>query len=388
MSAIASHPQIDWRRFPWLIPLAAGGLVALGLSGIERAEELYPGLERFDRQVVWLLISLPVLIVTTALPLRWWKNAAAGLFLASLPLLVIVFWMPVRNGARCWIPLGWLDFQPSELAKLGYILALSQYLMYRDNFRTLRGLLLPFLLTLVPLGLILAEPDLGSATLFIPVLFSMLFAAGARPRHLAAIVCLGLACLPLFWLGMNTEQRSRITSFLTQQDGGPNPGGDGYQQHQSKLILSLGGTWGSEFSGPRLDDPDAYRLPAASTDFVFTLVGERWGFAGTSLTLLAYAILFAAGLQIAAATREPFARLAATGIVTLLAAQTIINTAMTVGLAPVTGITLPLMSYGGSSLLSTAVSLGLLIRIALHPNADLSAEPFRFTRSRDAGPRG
>jgi len=287
--------------------------------------------------------------------------------------------MPLRNGARCWIPLGVFDLQPSELTKLAFILALADYLSIRDNYRRWSGLLPPFLAMAVPVGLILKEPDLGSAMLFVPVLFGMLFAAGARLRHLVLVVLLGLAALPVFWWGMNAEQKSRITSLFNQQDGGPAPEGDGYHQHQAKLVLSLGGVVGSEFGGMPLDDPDAYHLPAGQTDFVFCWVGERWGLCGGVLTLLLYALLFAKGLQIAAATREPFGRLVAVGIVTLLASQAIINAGMTVGLMPIAGITLPLMSYGGSSLLSTCAALGLLMNIGMRPTFQIAPEPFRFT---------
>jgi rod shape determining protein RodA len=128
-----------------------------------------------------------------------------------------------------------------------------------------------------------------------------------------------------------------------------------------------------------LDDPMAYHLPAGRTDFVFCLVGERWGLAGAIATLALYAVLFARGLAIAAATREPFGRLLAVGIVALLAAQTAINAGMTVGLMPITGLTLPLMSYGGSSLLATCLSLGLLLNVGMRPGYEMTPEPFRFS---------
>jgi cell division protein FtsW (lipid II flippase) len=136
--------------------------------------------------------------------------------------------------------------------------------------------------------------------------------------------------------------------------------------------------WGSEAGGLRIDDPAAYHLPAARTDFIFCLIAERWGLFGAAFTLLLYAVLYARGLMIAAATHEPFGRLLAVGIVALLAVQTIINTGMTVGLMPITGLTLPLVSYGGSSLLATSAALGLLINIGMRPGYEITGEPFRF----------
>jgi cell division protein FtsW (lipid II flippase) len=363
---------------PWLLLACAAALLGIGLTGIARADELSDGLDLFPRQMTWVMLGGPLMAIAATMPYRRWQPWSVPLYLATLPLLIVVFWMPMRNGARCWIPLSVFDLQPSELTKLAFILALADYLSIRDNYRRWLGLVPPFLAMALPVGLILKEPDLGSAILFVPVLFGMLFAAGARVRHLVLVVLLGVSALPVFWWGMNAEQQSRITSLLQQQDGGPAPQGDGYHQHQAKLVMSLGGLWGSEFTGTPLDDPDAYHLPAGQTDFVFCWVGERWGLVGAGMTLLLYAVLFAKGLHIAAATREPFGRLVAVGIVTLLASQAIINAGMTVGLMPIAGITLPLMSYGGSSLLSTCLALGLLANIGMRPSFHSAPEPFRF----------
>lgn len=369
--------ELIWRT-PWVLLAAALGLMALGLAGIARGDELSQAGVFFSRQAVWICLGLPALAAATLLPYRALRHQAYVWFGLSLVLLVGVYFFPARWGSRRWIPLGPMQFQPSEVAKLACIMALARYLMYRDNYRRLTGLVFPFALTLVPLGLILKEPDLGTSLLFLPVLFAMLFAAGARLRHLAFIACCGAACLPVFWLGLSAEQKSRVTAMFQQRDGGPAPRGDGYHLHQSKQVLALGGAAGSEWSGAALDDPLAYHLPACRTDFVLCMVGERFGLWGTLGALAMYLVLFGRGLLIAARTREPFGRLLAVGIVALLATQTVINTGMTVGLAPITGITLPLMSYGGSSLLFTCVALGLLVNIAQRPSYEMSADPFRF----------
>ena len=367
------------RRIPWPVLGCAISLLVIGLTGIARADQLnHDSPDLFSKQVTWALLALPSLAASLFVPYRTWKTMGHFLFALSLPLLIIVLFMEKRGGARCWIQLGVFDLQPSEIVKLTYIIALAQYLMYRDNLARITGLVAPFALTLVPTGLILLEPDLGSALLFVPVLFAMLFAAGARWRHLVCVGLLGFMVSPLFWIKMSAEQKSRITALFTQVDRGPNPVGDGWHQHQSKVVISQGGLQGSEISGTKIDDPDAYRLFAAQTDFVFCLVGERWGFIGAVVTLLLYLLFFALGLRIASRTREPFGRLIAVGIVTLWATQTIINTGMTVGLLPVIGITLPLMSYGGSSLLMTAISLGLLLNVGTRPGYEVTGEPFQF----------
>ena len=366
------------KRVPWSVVTSASLLAALGLAGISRGDQLVGSGLHFHRQLIWMALAVPALIMAAWVPYRSLRPASYLLFGVTTLLLLVVFLMPAHHGARRWIPMGVFDMQPSELAKLTYILALSHYLMFRRNFRHFLGLFIPFLLTLVPLVLVLKEPDLGTALLFLPMLFAMLLAAGARVRHLVLIGMMGVAVTPVLWLGMNVEQKSRVVSLLTQVENGPAPRGDGYHLFQSKRMLSLGGTWGSDLAGMPVDDPAAYHLPAARTDFVFCLIGERFGLIGSLLTLATYAVLIIKGLSIAASTREPFGRLLATGIVTLLATQAIINTGMTVGLMPITGMTLPLVSYGGSSLVATAIALGLLINVAIRPGYEVTAEPFRF----------
>lgn len=364
-------------RTPWLMVAAALGLMLIGLTGIERGDE-FSGTDDFSRQMFWVALSIPTLIVATRYPYRELRHLSFPLFLLSLGLLVLVFFMPARNGSHRWIPLGLLNVQPSELAKLTYILALSHYLMYRSNYRRITGLVAPFVLTMIPVALILKEPDLGTSLVFLPILFAMLFAAGARVRHLVLIVILGACSLPGLWMGMSAEQKSRVVTLFTQEDAGELPTGDGYHLHQSKQVIALGGVAGSEFSGMAVEDPLAYHLPAGRTDFIFALISERWGIAGSLATLLCYLVLFWQGLKIAAGTREPYGRLLCVGVVAMLAAQTIINTGMTVGLMPITGLTLPLVSYGGSSLLATSFSVGLMINVALHPGYEIGEEPFRF----------
>jgi rod shape-determining protein RodA len=364
-------------RFPWSIPVLSGLLMLVSWSALERGDELNSG-DFATRQTVWILLSLPAMFLASRIPYRFWKPWSVPFFWGSLVLLVAVYFLPAKFGSHRWIPLGLFNLQPSEVAKLAFILMLAHELMYARNHRRLTGLVQPFVLTLIPLVLILKEPDLGTALLFLPVLFGMLIAAGAQWRHLVLVAVLGVACLPALWRVMSAEQRSRVTAVFRQEDGGEVPRGDEYHQHRSKQFIAFGGRLGSEWTGPAVTDAQAFYLPASRTDFIFCLVGERWGLLGVVTVLGLYLALIGRGLQIAAATREPFGRLIAVGIVTLLAAQVVINTGMTVGLMPITGLTLPLLSYGGSSLIITCVSLGLLINVAIRPGYEVSADPFRF----------
>ena len=359
-----------WSHIPWLIPACAVLLMLMGLSGIERGDTLSRLGEFYSRQIIWVGLACGVLLLTTLCPYRSLRAYSGPLFCLSLILLVVVFVFPPRWGSRRWIPLGLMQFQPSEMMKLAYLLLMSSYLMNRPGIRTLRGLIVPFVLTLLPVALILKEPDLGTALLFIPMLFAMLFTAGARVSHLLLVIVTVVAISPLLWKGMSAEQRSRITAVFQQQDGGPAPRGDGYHLHQSKQVLALGGAWGSELTGQTSDDPLAYYLPACRTDFVLCMIGERWGVGGTMFVLLLYLVLIGRGLLIAGTTREPFGRQLVVGCIALIAAQVIINCGMTVGLMPITGITLPLVSYGGSSLLFTAASIGLLINVGMRSETD------------------
>lgn len=372
------NPQL-WRQVPWLIVACIAALIGLGLSGIARGDELAGSSQFYAKQLIWVGLAGFVLLAVNLFNYRTLARFSLPIFCLAVVLLCVVFAFRPINGARRWIPLGFMSFQPSEVTKLAYIIALASYLRFRENYRRMSGLAAPFAMTLLPMALIYKEPNLGTCLLFLPVLFAMLFTAGARPRHLLAVILLGTCLTPVLWLGMSREQRSRVSAMVLQHDGTDvEVHDDGDHLHRSKRVIALGQTWGSELGEPLVDDPAAYYVPEARTDFVFCMIAERWGFIGCCVTLLLYATLYGRGLLIAAATRDPFGRLLAVGIVTLFATQTIINTAMTVGLMPITGITLPLLSYGGSSLATTCLALGLLINVGLHQGYEMRGQPFRF----------
>jgi cell division protein FtsW (lipid II flippase) len=305
---------------------------------------------------------------------RW----SYALFAAAIALLVLVYFFPTVHGAHRWIRIAGASLQPSEFAKVAFVLALARYLMYRDNYRRFRGLAAPLALAMLPLVLILREPDLGTALVFLPVLFIMLYAAGARHADLLKLALCGLVCLPMLWTQMSREQRSRVTALVEQTGPGETASDDGYHLHQAKQLLAMGGVWGSLIAGEPVDDPAAYRLPEDHTDFIFTVINERLGWFGAAAVLGLVVLLCWRGLAVAESTHEPFGRLAAVGVVALFAVQALINAAMTVGLLPITGLSLPLVSYGGSGLVAHAAALGLLINIAVRPGYEVAGEPFRW----------
>ena len=300
------------------------------------------------------------------------------------------------NGAYNWIKIGQIGVQPAELVKLGFILVLARYLRFRNNYRTFKGLLPPFGLALAPLVLILKQPDLGTALVFIPVLFAMLFVAGAKIKHLLAIVLMGAALAPVAWLAGKDEQtgqpfsrlpgfkylptlvkkyqRDRVNAMFTGEGDDAAMKKDSYQVFRAMIALGSGGAAGK---GPG-NIPVGKHVPEAHTDMIFALIGEQFGFVGSAVVLGAYIVLFAAGIEISSATREPFGKLIALGIVAMLAGQTFLNLMVATRLMPVTGVTLPFVSYGGSSLLASYMAAGLLLNVGQNRPIVMAREAFEF----------
>jgi cell division protein FtsW (lipid II flippase) len=299
----------------------------------------------------------------------------------------------VINGQANWINFGPASLQPAELMKIGFILVLARYLRFRSNYRTLKGLLPPFGLALIPLAAILMQPDLGTALIFIPVLFVMLFVAGAKLQHLLAIVGLGLALSPIAWLAgkdpggnpysnipgmrylprlISENQRRRVYAMFREDESTLH--GSGFQQWRALIAMGSGGVWGKGVG----QLPVGRSIPEADNDMIFALIGEQFGLFGSAAVLVAYIVVFAAGIEIAAGTREPFGRLLAVGVVTLLAGQTFLNLLVATKLMPVTGVTLPFVSYGGSSLLASCMALGLLLNIGQNRPLVMAKDSFEF----------
>lgn len=284
-----------------------------------------------------------------------YRHLAFVSYLVLLGLLALLLVKgQVVNGARCWFNVGPIKFQPAEFMKIALVLVLANVLMYGRDVQTWRGLLLPLGLTALPAGLIVVQPDMGTTILFLPTIFMMLFTAGARKRHLAVLVGALLVAAPVVWMkGMKEYQRNRILSFIH---------GDCYQVAQSVKACTAGGAFGRGL-GEGAATP-LYFIPERHTDFVYSIVGEDLGFAGSSFIILLLAIYFGTSLKIAHQSREPFGRLLVVGLTTLLATQTFINLGMTLGVAPVTGLTLPFVSYGGSSLLVCSITAGLVLNVS------------------------
>lgn len=355
--------ETDWldRFVEWVGPLTLRqslyfltGIVLLFLT-------LWPSYQKIG-QLAYPLYALVVFLLLLLVLDRY----------VDLPLI------PVKRNTRRWIEFGVAAIQPSEFMKPVLILALARYLRFRESFRRWSGLLPPFLFTLLPMVLIHLQPDLGTLLMLLPVLFGMLFVAGARLRHLALIVLLGCATLPLFYFyGMADYQKQRIEVLFKQNiDDEHWHMNQGYQLRQSKVALGTGGPTGEGYGRGAFVQYSL--LPEEHNDFIFAIIGHQWGLVGGALVILAYALIVICGLEVALVTNDPFGRLLAVGVVVMIVVQAIINIGMTLGLAPITGMTLPFVSFGGSSLWANFIALGLLVNVAQRRPLLIAKPPFEY----------
>lgn len=362
--------------------LAVITLVTVGMLCISASGRSY----EFSKQLFWLGLSLAVMLVVNHVHYKKIGQFSMVLFIITNILLVVVlvgkymgitYLVPQVGGAYRWITLGnssIFRIQPSELAKLSYILALGWQLRNKNCKTFTDGIIKPFALSAVPMILILLEPNLGTFLLFIPILFVMVFLAGAKPRHLLAVVLAVLICSPLSLLVIQDYQKARIVGMFKQNsDDSDWLNGSGYQLHKSKMSIGSGGLLGQHSEGIFVKYP---LLPERHNDFIFAMIGHQWGFVGCIFVLLLYLLLLMGAVEISATQSDPYGKLVAMGIATLLFCQMFVNISMTMGLAPVTGTNLPFISYGGSSLVSNFISLGLLINIARHQDHCLNRNQF------------
>jgi len=376
------------RRTDWTMVLAACALVAIGITFIwsasSRPDETgwFPLTGLALKQALWAVVALAAMAVVLVTPYRFFARFGYTFyFLAMAGLLYVLVLGPEINYARRWIALGppgrhFLTVQPSEFAKVAFVIALAKFLRYRESYRRWWGLLVPFGMAALPMVLIAAEPDLGSALVFGPVVFVLLYVAGARKRHLLLYAAAPVAVALVFWLlGVKVLKPYQSDRLLALLDPEGHAGGAGYHLLQSLAAVCSGGLWGKGL-GQGTQGQLGF-LPARRTDSIFASIAEEWGFVGATVVLALYAYLLFSAMAVARQTRDPFGRLLAVGVMTLLATQALINTGMTVRLAPVTGLPLPFVSLGGSSLVANFIALGILLNVGARPTLVLSREDFQ-----------
>jgi len=393
----------------WAIVIAVAILYALGLACIYATERSSARPPIYTiKQIVTLAVGSVVVSLIVRLGFQWFSRHAilivAIAIAALIPLVLARFipfgsFIPHRRGSYRWIRLPLFQLQPSEFMKIAYIIGLAAYLRFRKNFRTFGGLLVPVLASAVPMVLILLEPDLGTVILMLPVLFTMLYVAGAKTKHLILLMTIAFALAPIAWLNLQPYQRARILGVALQSDTlrrriiqAPKQYtflatrrqamqwevDSGLQLLRSKIALGSGGITGQGWGHGTYVRYSF--LPDRHNDFIFAIIGHQWGLIGCLLVIVCYAIIVIAGFEIAASTTEPFARLLAVGVVALIAAQVAINIGMTVGLMPITGMTLPFVSYGGSSLLANLAGVALLVGVGQYRPYLLANRPFEHGR--------
>ncbi len=376
-------------------------------------EKLDPGVAKgiFWRQVIWLGIGFFGLLTASHFPLRYLDNIAVPAFLFSLFLLALTLAIgPKIAGAQRWLALGPIRIQPSEFAKVTYILVMAHFLGQTvDGGKKLFYTLGSLLLTLLPVGFILREPDLGTSLVFLAVWVGLVFWYGvpglflvgagsaaisaifsfysetvanspwpwaiyllvllgglylARLNILTAVVLLlanimtGIG-IPFFWDKLIGYQQERILTFF---DPTRDAFGTGYQAIQSKVAIGSGGLFGTHYL--QGTQKGLAFLPERHTDFIFSVVGEELGLFGATVLLLLFLVLLWRGIYHASVARQPFARFVAVGVVSYFVFHVVTNVAITTGLMPVTGLPLPLISYGGSNLLTSSILVGLLLNVS------------------------
>jgi rod shape determining protein RodA len=307
-------------------------------------------------------VGMVGLVVVASIDYKRMVRAAPVLYLAGLAGLVAVFVLGrTVSGARRWILLGPMSVQPSEVFKFCFVLMIAWFLTSRwaqPVSKTTLALVAPLLV--VPVVLIIKQPDLGTALLLVPVLVALLVGAGMRLRLLGGLGLAALSAMPLVWFSLKEYQRERILVFL---DPFRDPLGSAYNVIQAKIAIGSGQLLGKGVAGAT--QSQLAFLPERHTDFIFAVFAETWGFVGCLVLLTCYTLLLLRGFDIAASAREPVGRLVALGVTALFATQVLVNVGMVTGLLPVVGIPLPLMSYGGTSMLISLMALGLLLSVRM-----------------------
>lgn len=354
--------------------LSWGMLIVVGVLSLIGFMALYSAANgKMDpwasRQVVHFLVGASLMFAVSFVNIRWLYRFSYPFYAFCVVLLIIVDLVGhVGMGAQRWISLGFFNLQPSELAKIAVAMALARYFhdIGTDGARKLRNIFVPGVIMAVPVVLILLQPNLGTSLIVIFMSVAVFFVAGVSLWLFILGVGAGAAAIPIAWEFLHDYQKRRVHTFLNPED---DPLGAGYNIIQSKIALGSGGMFGRGF----MEGTQSHLnfLPEKHTDFIFTLWAEEWGFAGSLLVLMLYVVLLAYGFWIAYRCRHSYGRLLAFGLTINLALYIIINIGMVMGLLPVVGIPLPLMSYGGTVMIAVLIGFGVLQSCHLYRDAKL-----------------
>ena len=323
-----------------------------------------------SRQILRFAAGLIVVLVIAVIDIRIWMRWAYVIYVATLATLFAVeFFGLIGMGAQRWLYFGWFQLQPSELMKIALVLALARYFhrMTLDDARRPALLVTPILMLLAPMVLVLRQPDLGTAAMLVVGAGAIFFVSGVALRYFAIGGAIAAAGVPIAWQFLREYQRERIRTFLNPES---DPLGAGYHILQSKIALGSGGLFGRGFMHGTQSHLSF--LPEHQTDFIFTMLAEELGLVGAATLIGLYVLLFAYGFAIALRARNHFGRLLGIGLTTTLFLYVFINIAMVVGLIPVVGVPLPLISYGGTAMITVLFSLGLLMCVFVHRDEQIN----------------
>jgi rod shape determining protein RodA len=367
--------MLDQRRIdnlPWGMMGLIAAIALIGLAAVYSATFTAKGPSSlFYKQLVWVAVGLVVMLSAIIVDYHTVGRYAYVFGFVSLGLLVLVMIAGKTGmGAQRWLSIGPFAFQPSELAKLSLTLALARYFAEdpRRGGYALKDLTVPALMVLLPLVLVLKQPDLGTALMLFLTSSLMVVIAGIRVRSVLIVLLIGgtiassVFLIPpvrqKIWGSLKPYQQNRIRAFI---DPSSDPLGSGYHANQSKIAVGSGQVFGKGFR--QGTQSQMAFLPERHTDFIFAVISEEWGLAGSGVLLLLYLMLLLIGVDTAKNAKDRLGSLMAGGIVSMISLYVFINTGMAVGLVPVVGVPLPLISYGGTSIISTFLALGLLLNI-------------------------
>lgn len=327
-----------------------------------------------DRQMARFAVGILVMFAVALIDLRFWLRHAYLIYaIAFVLLLYVEVAGEIGMGAQRWIDFGFFQLQPSEIMKISLVLAIARYfhrLSFDDIGRPLY-VLWPVLLAAAPAALVMVQPDLGTAGMLLMVTTALLFAAGVRLWKFAVVGIAGLSAIPISWSFLRDYQKDRILTFMNPEN---DPLGAGYHITQSKIAFGSGGVFGKGFMQGTQSHLNF--LPERQTDFIFTMLAEELGMVGGLVVLGLFVLLFIYGFAIALRSRNHFGRLLAIGLTANLFFYVFINTAMVMGLIPVVGIPLPLISYGGTAMMTVLVGFGLLMSVYIHRDLRIGRRGF------------
>lgn len=347
--------RIDVLAFVAMAVMAGVGIVFIYSAGRHSPSQA----DLYSKQFGWALVGLGIFVAAVVTDYRRIGAQALWLYLITLAVLVMTLAFGVTiNGGRRWLRLFGVLLQPSEFAKIATVLMVARHFSRPDlNLARWSILLHAAVIAGLPFLLIAAEPDLGSAAVLAPVVWVMLLIAGVPAKRLLMLVLLAALMAPVGWLAMDEYQKERVRVFL---DPGRDPKGTGWNKIQSEMAVGSGGLRGKGYLAGTQKSLGYLPQTVAPTDFIYSVIGEEAGFMGSAALLGLFAVVIGGGFRAAAGARDKFGQLLAAGLSTLVFCHVFVNTAMTIGLLPITGIPLPLLSYGGSIMVSTMLGLGLI----------------------------